>query len=86
LAPTSARRRYAAEANDLDTSVVFAGEAVDLIRGVKRAVAIVETLVREAEALIESTISCARAVLCSNSLASLPQIARARTASGTRAA
>ena len=49
LVSEAARYAQAAEMNDLDTRVVFAGEAVDLIRNVKPAAAIVETLVREAE-------------------------------------
>jgi nitronate monooxygenase len=52
LVSEAARYAQAAEANDLDTRVVFAGEAVDLIRDVKPAAAIVETLVREAEAAL----------------------------------
>jgi hypothetical protein len=46
-----------AEANDLDTSVVFAGECVDLIRDVKPAGAIVASLVHEAEAALKSNLS-----------------------------
>ena len=46
----------AAEANDLNTSVVFAGECVDLIRDVKPVAAIVATLVREAEAALASNL------------------------------
>jgi len=49
LAGEAERYAQAAERNDLDTRVVFAGEAVDLIRSVKPAAAIVDTLVREAE-------------------------------------
>src|SRR5262245_15149430 len=53
--PTEAPRyAQAAEANDLDTSVVFAGECVDLIRDVKPAAAIVAALVHEAEAALRS--------------------------------
>jgi nitronate monooxygenase len=52
LVSEAARYAQAAEANDLDTRVVFAGEAVDLIRDVKPAASIVETLVREAEAAL----------------------------------
>ena len=51
-APRYAR---AAEANDLDTSVVFAGECVDLIRDVKPVAAIVASLVHEAEAALGLT-------------------------------
>jgi nitronate monooxygenase len=51
------RYARAAEANDLNTSVVFAGECVDLIRDVKPAAAIVATLVREAEAALASNLS-----------------------------
>jgi nitronate monooxygenase len=46
------RYARAAEANDLDTAVVFAGEAVDLIRDVRPASAIVTTLIREAEVAV----------------------------------
>src|SRR5262245_1140677 len=49
LASEAERYAQAAEANDLDMRVVFAGEAVDLIRNIKPAAAIVDTLVREAE-------------------------------------
>ncbi|HEX2337270.1 MAG TPA: nitronate monooxygenase [Hyphomicrobiaceae bacterium] len=53
--PTEAPRyTRAAEANDLDTSVVFAGECVDLIRDIKPAAAIVASLVHEAEAALRS--------------------------------
>jgi nitronate monooxygenase len=52
LASEAARYAQAAETNDLDMRVVFAGEAVDLVRDVKPAAAIVETLVREAEAAL----------------------------------
>src|SRR5215471_14272739 len=48
--PTEAPRyARAAEGNDLDTSVVFTGECVDLIRNVKPAAAIVASIVHEAE-------------------------------------
>jgi nitronate monooxygenase len=53
-APRYAR---AAEANDLDTSVVFAGECIDLIRDVKPAAAIVASLVHEAETALGSNLS-----------------------------
>jgi len=51
------RYARAAEANDLDTSVVFAGESVDLIRDVKPAAAIVASLVHEAETALRSNLS-----------------------------
>jgi nitronate monooxygenase len=53
-APRYAR---AAGTNDLDTSVIFAGECVDLIRDVKPAAAIVASLVHEAEAALRSNLS-----------------------------
>jgi nitronate monooxygenase len=56
--PTEAPRyARAAAANDLETSVVFAGECVDLIRDVKPAAAIVASLVQEAEAALRSNLS-----------------------------
>jgi hypothetical protein len=42
--------------NDLDISVVFAGECVDLIRDIKPAAAIVASLVHEAEAALRSNL------------------------------
>ena len=57
LPPEAPRYARAAEANDLDTSVVFAGECVDLIRDVKPAAAIVASLVHEAEAALRSNRS-----------------------------
>jgi nitronate monooxygenase len=53
LPAEAARYARAAEANDLDTSVVFAGECVDLIRDVRPAAAIVASLVHEAEAALD---------------------------------
>ena len=44
----------AAEANDLDTAVVFAGECVDLIRDVKPAAT--ASLIHEAEAALRSNV------------------------------
>ena len=55
--PTEAPRyARAAEGNDLDTSVVFAGECVDLIRNVKPAAAIVASIVHEAETALMSNL------------------------------
>jgi nitronate monooxygenase len=60
LAAEVARYAQAVEANDLDTRVVFAGEAVDLVRNVMPAAAIVESLVQEAEAaLAQASLKCA---------------------------
>jgi hypothetical protein len=56
-APCYAR---AAEGNDLDTSGVFAGECVDLIRNVKPAAAIVALIVHEAETALRSNLPLAR--------------------------
>jgi nitronate monooxygenase len=47
----------AAEANDLDTAVVFAGECVDLIRDVKPAATILASLIHEAEVALTSNLS-----------------------------
>ena len=59
--PTEAPRyARAAEGNDLDTSVVFAGECVDLIRNVKPAAAIVASIVHEAETALRSNLPLAR--------------------------
>jgi nitronate monooxygenase len=52
LPAESTRYARAAEANDVDTSVVFAGEAVDLIHDIEPAAAITARLVREAEAAL----------------------------------
>jgi nitronate monooxygenase len=55
--PTEAPRyAQAAEANDLETSVLFAGECVDLIQEVMPAAAIVASLVHEAEAALRSNL------------------------------
>ena len=55
--PTEAPRyARAAEGNDLDTSVVFTGECVDLIRNVKPAAAIVASIVHEAETALRSNL------------------------------
>ena len=53
-ADAAERARYAAAraGGDLDTAVVWAGEGVDLIRAVEPAGAIVDRLVREAEAAL----------------------------------
>jgi len=50
------RYALAAAANDLDTSVVFAGECVDLIHDIKPAAMIVASVVREAEAALRSNL------------------------------
>lgn len=52
LATETALYARAVEANDLDTKVTFAGEALDLVRDVRPAAAIVESLIQEAEAAL----------------------------------
>ena len=53
-APDSERARYAAAAaaGDVETAVVFAGEGIDLIRSVEPAGAILDRVIREAEAAL----------------------------------
>jgi hypothetical protein len=55
----AARDARSGEANDLDTSVVFAGECVDLIRNVKPAAAILASIVHEAETSLRSKLPLA---------------------------